>query len=612
MAPSPSKIYSHILRCDFNAFIHRAFLELNPHAIFEHNWHLEVLAWKLEQVRLGLCKRLIINIPPRHLKSHTASVAFPAWLLGHDPASQILAVSYAQDLSDKLARDCRTLITSPFYQSLFDTRLSAERNAVAEFETTQGGYRLSTSVGGVVTGRGADIIIVDDPMKADDALSDTRRQAVNAWYNNTLRSRLNRQDEGAIIVVMQRLHTDDLVAHLQETEHWELVSFPVVAEREEHYELTTPYGRRRIHRRAGEVLHPALLSALAVEGLRCAMAEYNFAAQYQQDPQPPAGLIVRREWLKFYRPNESPKEFEQIVLSWDTANKTTELSDYSVCTTWGIDGQRLYLLDVLRRKMEFPELKRTVRELAGRWKATIVLIEDKSSGTQLIQELRASNFNLAQAAPAGDGDKIMRLHAQTAKIEGGFVLFPTAAPWLDAYLLELTTFPNSKNDDQVDSTVNALAWSTQEAGTSGAAWLRFMEKQRGQYQPIAPERTPALTDEESRKVTEAYDRIVRKRAPIQKRLCAWCGEDVGKSYVTDGVDLYHQEPYKDCYALNMKAGIKCPRHCAWCGEEVGEAYGSDGCHVYHKEPDRDCYALMVKASRKRSGGRPAGGGYFFG
>ena len=197
MTPSPSRIYPDILRHDFCAFMHRAFLELNPQGVFLPNWHLEVLAAKLEDVRLGRCKRLIINIPPRSLKSHAASIAFVAWLLGHDPAIQILAISYAQDLSDKLARDCRALITSPFYQSLFGTRLSSDRNAAAEFETTQGGYRLSTSVGGVLTGRGADVIIVDDPMKAGDALSDRRRQDVHDWYDNTLRSRLNRQEQDA-------------------------------------------------------------------------------------------------------------------------------------------------------------------------------------------------------------------------------------------------------------------------------------------------------------------------------------------------------------------------------------------------------------------------------
>ena len=249
MAPSPGKVYADILRNDFYAFLHRAFLELKPGARFEPNWHLEVLAAKLEEVRLGTCKRLIINLPPRHLKSHVASIAFSAWLLGHDPARQILAISYAQELSDKLARDCRALITSPFYQSLFATRLSAERNAVSEFETTEGGYRLSTSVGGVVTGRGADVIIIDDPMKADDALSDARRQTVNDWYDNTLRSRLNSQEQGAIIVIMQRLHADDLVAHLQETETWDVLSLPAIAEKDEFYDLRTPYGGRLIRRR---------------------------------------------------------------------------------------------------------------------------------------------------------------------------------------------------------------------------------------------------------------------------------------------------------------------------------------------------------------------------
>jgi predicted phage terminase large subunit-like protein len=480
MAPSPGRLYSDILRNDFYAFLHRSFAELNPQATFERNWHLDVLAAKLEEVRRGACTRLIINIPPRHLKSHSASIAFPAWLLGHDPAKQILAISYGQELSDKFARDCRTLMMSPFYQSLFRARLSAERNAIAEFETTEGGYRLSTSVGGVVTGRGADVIVVDDPMKADDALSDARRQSVHDWYDNTLRSRLNRQDEGAIIIIMQRLHADDLVAHLMETERWDVLSLPAIAETDACYRLITPYGQRMIQRRAGEVLHPKLLPAAELERLRHSMTEYNFAAQYQQDPQPPAGLIVKRDWLKFYSEKDKPEVFDQIVQSWDTANKVTQLSDYSVCTTWGIKGRYMYLLNVFRRKMEFPELKRMVRELAALWRASIVLVEDKSSGTQLIQELRADGFAPVQAAPANNDDKVMRLRAQTAKIEGQFVLFPEKAPWLDAYLLELTTFPNAKHDDQVDSTVHAPAWLTENETKPGMNIFRLEQMRHEQ------------------------------------------------------------------------------------------------------------------------------------
>jgi predicted phage terminase large subunit-like protein len=180
------------------------------------------------------------------------------------------------------------------------------------------------------------------------------------------------------------------------------------------------------------------------------MTEYNFAAQYQQNPQPPSGIIVKRGWLKFYGPNDKPEKFHQIIQSWDTANKDTELSNYSVCTTWGLKNQHMYLLDVYRHRVEFPELKRAVRQLAALHRA----------GSSLIQELRSEHFSLVQAAPAIDGDKVMRLRAQTAKIEGGFVLFPKQAHWLETYLLELVTFPNSKYDDQVDSTVFAVAWST--------------------------------------------------------------------------------------------------------------------------------------------------------
>ena len=247
-------MYAEILRHDLCAFTHRSFLELNPGEEFFSNWHIEKLAAKLEEVRRGSCKRLIINVPPRHLKSLLVSVAYPAWLLGLEPSKQILSVTYAQDYSDYLARKSRTLMTSGFYEGLFDTRLKKGREAVSDFETTAGGTRFSTSVGGALTGRGADTIIIDDALKADDALSDARRRSVNEWFDNTLRSRLNSQEKGAIIIVMQRLHADDLVAHVQQHESWDVLSFPAIAERDETYDFLTPYGRRRIHRSTGDIL----------------------------------------------------------------------------------------------------------------------------------------------------------------------------------------------------------------------------------------------------------------------------------------------------------------------------------------------------------------------
>ena len=194
------------------------------------------------------------------------------------------------------------------------------------------------------------------------------------------------------------------------------------------------------------------------------MTDYNFTAQYQQNPQPQSGIIVKREWLKFYTPAEKPAKFEQVIQSWDTANKDTELSNYSVCTTWGLTNKCMYLLDVFRRKLDFPSLKRAVKSQASLHAPEIVLVEDKASGTSLIQELRSEGFTIIQAAPSLDGDKVMRLRAQTAKIEGGFVLLPKEASWLDSYVRELISFPNSKYDDQVDSTVFALAWSAEYSG----------------------------------------------------------------------------------------------------------------------------------------------------
>jgi predicted phage terminase large subunit-like protein len=459
MAPSPAKMYAHLLRHDLCAFIHRSFVELNPRTRFHSNWHIELVASKLEDVRRGHCKRLIVNVPPRHLKSHAISVAFPAWVLGHHPSKQILSVTYAQDLSDAMARSSRSLMTSAFYQALFETRLA--REAVSDFSTTESGFRFSTSVEGVLTGRGADIIIIDDPLKADDALSETRRRSVNEWFDNTLLSRLNNRETGAIVLVMQRLHADDLVAHVQENGQWDLLVFPATAEKDESYSLVTPYGRRQIQRQTHDVLQPALVSRESLDEQRRAMNDYNFFAQYQQNPQPPSGIIVKREWLTYYRPDEKPERFDQILQSWDTANRDSELANFSVCTTWGIKDRSLFLLDVFRRKLEFPDLKRAIIERARFYRANVVLIEDMASGTALLQELRADNFSFAQPAPRLDGDKVMRLRAQTAKLENGTVRFPNDAPWLDAYLRELLGFPNARNDDQVDSTVFALAWITE-------------------------------------------------------------------------------------------------------------------------------------------------------
>ena len=265
--------YDALLRADFAGFAHRAFCELNPRAEFAMNWHFEAIAAKLAAVYRGRVGRLIINVPPRHLKSHLASIAFPAWCLGHDPSTQILCVSYAQDLADKLARDCRHIITSDWYQRLFPTRLSAQRQAVAEFETTAQGCRLATSVGGVLTGRGADIIIIDDPLKPEEALSQAQRQAANEWFDHTLYSRLNDKRKGAIILIMHRLHEDDLVGHVLAQEPWEVARFPAIAEDDETHIIEARLESRCVTRQRGEALHPEREPPEMLEQIRRTIGE---------------------------------------------------------------------------------------------------------------------------------------------------------------------------------------------------------------------------------------------------------------------------------------------------------------------------------------------------
>jgi predicted phage terminase large subunit-like protein len=465
--------YEAILRRDLMSFIERSFYELNPQARFSSSPHLEVMASRLEACRHLKTRRLIVNQPPRSLKSHAVSVAYPAWLLGHNPAIQIICASYGQDLADKHARDCRTLMMTDFYKRLFPrTRLSPEKQAINEFMTTAQGFRLSTSVGGVLTGRGADVIILDDPLKPDEALSETRRNAVNAWYDNTLVTRLNNKQTGTIIVVMQRLHQDDLVGHVMDQEAWDVLSFPAIAQEDEDYLIESLLGERRFRRKVGEALQPQREPLSTLKDIRETIGEYNFQSQYQQDPVPVGGAIVKSEWLRYYSPEERPASFSLVFQSWDTANKSGELNDFSVCTTWGVFDRHYYLLHVFRKRLNYPDLKRAVREQAREHKADKILIEDKASGTQLIQDSKAEGlYGIEAYEPLPGSDKVVRLYSQTAEFESGRVLLPRSAHWLDEYVRELTAFPGSKYDDQVDSTTQAIDHLKKNGGLD--VWARL-------------------------------------------------------------------------------------------------------------------------------------------
>ncbi len=366
------------------------------------------------------------------------------------------------------------------YQQLFSTRLSSDKAAVAEFTTTEGGFRMATSVGGQLTGRGGDFIIIDDPLKPDEALSEAQRKAVNEWYSSTVVSRLNNKRSGCIILIMQRLHEDDLVGHVFLKDDWTVLRFPAIAEEDEEHVIRSPFGGGRTIRRAvGEALHPEREPLQILERMKQTIGEYHFAGQYQQAPAPFGGGMIKLDWFKRYTDADRPEKFEMILQSWDTANKATELSDYSVCTTWGISKERVYLLHVMRKRLNYPELKRAAEEQARFYRASIILVEDKASGTQLIQDLIHANcYGITAYEPRCE--KIMRMDTASIMIENGFVYLPDTAPWLGDLLSELMAFPKSRHDDQVDSISQALDWIKNRRFYDGVVefYIREAEKIR--------------------------------------------------------------------------------------------------------------------------------------
>ena len=448
-----ARAFQALLRYDFRAFVHKTFLTLSPGQIFVPNWHLDAIAYQLERVRQGEATRLIINMPPRSLKSIMASVAFPAFVLGHDPTRRIICVSYSGDLAKKHANDFRAVLETRWYQDLFPGSRIGQKDSETEIELTARGFRLATSVGGTLTGRGGDTIIIDDPLKPDDAYSEAKRNAANEWFNNTLLSRLDDKRSGAIVIVMQRVHMDDLAGFVQSlSDGWEILRLPAIAEIDE----DIPLSSTRVHRRrAGEALSPEREPIAVLESLKLQLGGDAFSAQYQQAPAPPGGAMIKRAWIRRYSELPLRDKWLLVLQSWDTASKGGPENDFSVCTTWLVTrDRRWFLLDVWRKRVDYPELKAAAQTLAARHKAQRVLVEDAGAGTSLVQELRSVVPGIIAVKP--DRDKVSRMAVASAKFEAGQVFLADRSPWLADFEAELLSFPGSRHDDQCDSVSQAL------------------------------------------------------------------------------------------------------------------------------------------------------------
>lgn len=447
-----------VLRQDLASFIARCFMTLEPGKGYLPNWHIEAIAYQLMRVWRGECKRLIINVPPRSAKSICVTIAYTAWIMGHDPRKRIMAISYGNELSLKLAADVRTVVTSEWYGPLFP-QFAVKTSRSNELVTTQQGYRFAGSVGGSVLGRGADLIVIDDPINGLNAVtSEATRRKVSEFYDATLYSRLNDKLNGAIIIVMQRLHQDDLVGHVLDKEEWEVLSIPAIAPEDCRYRIGD--GSEAFYqRRAGEVLHSAREPMVYLETVKRNLGTLNFSAQYQQNPMPAEGQVIKRAWIQNYDYDERPPVFERVIASWDTASTQAEHSDWSVGTVWGAIGQHFYLLDVIRGRWEAPELRKAILKIARDHEVDATLIENTELGRALSQDLRRTG-QLQPLLQQARFDKTARLMAQAARFEAGQVFLPKKASWLGDYLGELLAFPVGRHDDQVDATSQALKYLT--------------------------------------------------------------------------------------------------------------------------------------------------------
>jgi predicted phage terminase large subunit-like protein len=458
----PALLLQELLRRDFSSFLRKSWPYISGGKEIAWNWHLEAIAYELGRVANGENLRLLVTIPPRNAKSKTISVIWVAWMLGQEPSRNFVCVSYSNELSGKLARDCLAIMQSHWYRELFPkTVISPKRFAAMDFETTAGGGRLATSVTGTLTGRGGDIIILDDVIKPDEANSETIRNTVNNWYQTTLATRLDDKGSGAIICVMQRLHQYDLAGMLIESGEWHQLKLPAIATEEQIIRLT----RGRTHRRKiGDLLHPGREPLHVLEQAKATMGSIAFEAQYQQDPVPATGNVIKAEWLRSYDPATLDLSQGRVVQSWDTASKDNPHNDFSVCVTALIRRRHIYILDVFRKRMQMPELMRTAIALAQRFQPNVLMIEDQASGQQLLQLLR-SEHHAGVPGPIArrpEGDKLARALGVSAMIEAGQLLLPKDAPWLGEFTGELLGFPNSRFDDQVDALSQLLSWANRQ------------------------------------------------------------------------------------------------------------------------------------------------------
>jgi predicted phage terminase large subunit-like protein len=435
-------------KTNFMAFVHKVWPS------FINGAHHVRMAQAFEKVARGECKRLIINMPPRHTKSEFASYLLPAWFLGNFPHKKVIQTSHTAELAVGFGRKVRNLVDSDAYKGVFpDTHLQSDSKAAGRWNTSKGGDYFAIGIGGAVTGKGADILIIDDPHSEQEAaLAEINPEIYDKtyeWYTSGPRQRL--QPGGAIIIVMTRWSKKDLTGQViksaaqRDGDEWTVIEFPAILP-------------------SGNPLWPEFWSVTELQALRNELPNQKWQAQYMQQPTSDSSAIVKREWWQLWE-EDNPPYCEFTLQSWDTAFEKHNRADYSACTTWGVFYQEdsagimqanIILLNAIRKRMEFPELKRKALEEYREWEPDSIIIEKKASGAPLIYEMRAMGVPVQEFTPGKGNDKISRLNAVSDIFASGRVWVPNTR-WAEEVVDEVASFPGGEHDDYVDSVSLAMS-----------------------------------------------------------------------------------------------------------------------------------------------------------
>ena len=424
---------------DFMSFVKHVWPE------FIEGKHHTKIADKFNKLANGEIKRLIINMPPRHTKSEFASFLLPAWMIGRRPKLKIIQSTHTTELAVRFGRKAKNLMDTEEYKSVFETRLREDSQAAGKWETQQGGEYYAAGVGSAITGRGADLLIIDDPHSEQDALNLDSMERAYEWYTSGPRQRL--QPGGAIVLVMTRWNTKDLTGMLLKaqkeikSDQWDIIEFPAIMP-------------------SGDPVWPEFWKLEELEGVKASLSVQKWNAQWMQNPTSEEGAILKREWWKNWESSQLPP-LEHVIQSYDTAFLKKETADYSAITTWGVfsledKGKQLILLDSVKDRFEFPELRRVALEQYKYWQPETVIIESKASGLPLTYELRRMGIPVVNFTPSRGNDKHARVNSIAPLLESGCIWAPKKEEWAQEVIEECASFPFGENDDLVDSTTQAI------------------------------------------------------------------------------------------------------------------------------------------------------------